>query len=353
MNKEHYFRLYSLSAEPEDAYLLADGNVFFFVTDYDKYSIKGKNLILGSTEIILNRLLNMKTPRIESAVAEQSSVIKRMPAGRFLASMNTYSFVLNVSMVLARQVMLTNLIINKNLSSLEGDEKKNRELSSEYYRIVHRLKREYEKRKYPWLSEILRKYENSLTYKRGEAFERSAEPTKISTSKALSGKMTEYPRGSIICEEGQPGDEMYILQSGTIDVYIGGNRVTSVSDTGYVFGEISLLIGEKRTATLKAKNDIVLTKIKKADLPDVAAKQNDILTGIATSLARKHFYNIMKINSVNRMIVERKMEGAGQEIKKPSDYHRASSELYSLKKDVTTMYEIKKADFLKDLVDKL
>ena len=84
----------------------------------DKYAIKGQNLIVGSTELIMNRLLNQNTLRIETAIASKDSSVKKIPAEKFISGMENFSFLINASIVLAKQVLLTNKIINKNMDTL-------------------------------------------------------------------------------------------------------------------------------------------------------------------------------------------------------------------------------------------
>ncbi len=354
MAQTSYIRLYQQSTEPKEAFLLVSGNVYFFISETDKYAIRGNNLIVGSTELILGSIGGMSTPRLETAVTDTGTQIKKMPPEKFTASLSSYSFILNVSMVLAKQVMLTNGIINRNSRLLEGDEKKSRELCAEYYRIVSRLQKEYDKRRLPWLKEFVKKYETSLTFKRGEALERAAEPTKIVTGGALESKLVDFPRGSVICEEGSGGSEMYILESGSIDVYIGGAKVTSISEQGTVFGEMALLLGEKRTATLKAGNDAVLTVVTKNDLKEIAQNDMDIFRQIAASLAKKHYYNIEKIGALNQIIIEREIHGDEEKREqKRRELQHATTELLSLKNELTKLHGSKPAEFLDDLVESL
>ena len=171
-------------------------------------------------------------------------------------------------MVLAKQVKLTNEIIEKNLSNLEADERKIRKISMEYYSIINRLREEYDKRKLPWLKEIIKKFETNLTYKKGEAFFKTSEPNKVDDSAENSERDTEFPRGSTICEQGTFGNEMYVLRSGAIDVIVNESKVASIGDSGTIIGEMALLLGEKRSATLKAKNNVIISVIKKEDLKE-------------------------------------------------------------------------------------
>lgn len=346
-----YIRLYNASAEADTAYFLNEGSVYFFASPEDKYVITGSNLIVGATELLMQRLLNTETKRIETAVTNRESVIKRMPVDRFLEGMQKFSFLINVSMVLARQVLLTNGIINRNMKSLSGDDHQAREASIEYYRIVERLRDEFVKRKLPWIRTLVQETEGTLTYKRGEAFHKSAEPVKITASTAISDCDAEYGRGAVICEEGTAGSEMYILKSGSVSVSIGGNTVATIEEAGTVIGEMALLLGEKRSATLTAKNNVVITKIAKQDLKTVAERDPDMIRGLTLSLARRHYYNIVKIGSINRSIAEQAID-AELGAKMPGPTNRPIKDLATLKNRIEDVVREKKVDFLKDMTDR-
>ena len=345
---DNFIKLYTPSSTPDCVYFLSEGEIFFYISDSDKYSINGKNLIVGSTELLLNNFLEMKTGRIETAVSKNDSKIKKMSLESFMTGIKTFSFVINTSMVLAKQIKLTNGIINKNMTSLAGDEKKNRESAIEYYRIVDKIKTEYEKRKFPWLKTLITKYEPSLTFKRGEAFARSSDPVTIASTSEISDKDVEYSRGTIICEENTIGDEMYILQSGAIDVTVGGNKVASIENAGTVIGEMALLLGDARTATLQARNNVILTKIKKSELVEIAERKFDILMSIALSLAKRHYFNVVKIGSLNKTIVDQNINEAPG--KNPAIAYKMNTELRALKDDVEAAVKGKEHDFLKDMI---
>jgi len=347
-----FIQLFSAQSKPDEAFFLEKGEVYFFISEGDKYAIKGKNLIIGSTEILLNRFLEIGSNRLETAVTNKNSIIKRLPIDKFLSSLYSYSFILNVSMVIAKQVFLSNQIIDRNLKGMKSGDDRVKEIALEYYRIILRLKKEYDKRRLPWLKDIITTYETSLTFKRGEAFGRASEQSRINSEVALSDKLIEFPKDSIICEEETVGEEMYILQSGTIDVYIKGNKVVSLNETGSVFGEMALLLGTKRTATLKARSNVVLTRIAKKDLREVAEKQCDILIDVVSSLAKKHYLNVQKISSINQLLVEQEIDREFKEQEKQKiNTQRMYSELLSLKNAIEEAYESHDADFLSDMVD--
>lgn len=75
----------------------------------------------------------------------------------------------------------------------------------------------------------------------------------------------EFNKGDIIIKEGDPGREMYIIKSGSVDVVKSdGDReiILATLSRGDFFGEMAILENIYRTATVKAKETsrlIVLT----------------------------------------------------------------------------------------------
>jgi CRP-like cAMP-binding protein len=350
---ENFIRLYATDSSPDFAYLLNNGKVFLYDSAMDKYSIKGQNLIIGSTELIMNRLLNYEIQRIETAVASGDSIIKKIPADKFISALDTFSFLTNTSIVLAKQVMLTGRILKKNMEVLKGKDKQLQELSIKYYIGVSKLNQEYEKRKLPWIGEILKKHVNTINYKKGEAFYKSQDSLTIEASHHLSDKMVEYPRGSIICQENTEGEEMYILESGAIDVEIGGNLIITIEKKGSVIGEMALLLNEKRTATLKASNNVVITVIKKKELKEVCERQSDFMKNIAVSLAQRHYFNIIKINAVNKSIVDDHLDSTGTDDKIAAQIGKLQESLSKLKNELDDILFKKKEEFLKSIIAEL
>ena len=61
--------------------------------------------------------------------------------------------------------------------------------------------------------------------------------------------------GTVIAREGEPGVGLFIIVDGTADVSIGGRKKATLGP-GDFFGEIALLDGGPRTATVTAKSDV-------------------------------------------------------------------------------------------------
>lgn len=66
-----------------------------------------------------------------------------------------------------------------------------------------------------------------------------------------------HKAGTVIAREGEPGIGLFILVDGTADVTIGGKKKITLVP-GDFFGEIALLDGGPRTATVTANTDVQL-----------------------------------------------------------------------------------------------
>lgn len=98
--------------------------------------------------------------------------------------------------------------------------------------------------------------------------------------------LVTHPMGDIIFSEGEIGTEMFIIQSGTVELLkdIGGEtRVLTTLEKGDFFGEMSVLEDLPRTASARAKTEVELVRINGATF-DVMLKSN---TEIAVRMMRK------------------------------------------------------------------
>ena len=70
-------------------------------------------------------------------------------------------------------------------------------------------------------------------------------------------KKEKFNQDEIIFNEGENGDKLYLIKKGKVDVYKNNKFIRELCE-GNCFGEMSLLINEKRTATVKAKSKVSL-----------------------------------------------------------------------------------------------
>lgn len=91
--------------------------------------------------------------------------------------------------------------------------------------------------------------------------------------------VSSFEPGDPICEEGEKGDQLFILLEGNLVVKTSGQRMASLELPGTVFGEMALLLDGKRHATVAAENDAEVATLPRQALLNLVEE--------SPSLARK------------------------------------------------------------------
>ena len=95
------------------------------------------------------------------------------------------------------------------------------------------------------------------------------------------------PSGTVLTEEGEGGDEFYVVAEGMAGASIGGRKVGSIP-AGSFFGEMSLLDQGPRTATVTAELPTRLVVLTAKDfgrvLEEVPAISLKIMRGLASRI---------------------------------------------------------------------
>jgi CRP/FNR family cyclic AMP-dependent transcriptional regulator len=77
-----------------------------------------------------------------------------------------------------------------------------------------------------------------------------------------SGDPQAFAAGTVIFEQGEPGEVLYIVRDGTVALSIEGRQLETV-ERGGLFGEMALIDREPRSATAVAETDCELVTIDK------------------------------------------------------------------------------------------
>ena len=67
-----------------------------------------------------------------------------------------------------------------------------------------------------------------------------------------TGIEKDFQLGETVCRQGDSGEYIYILKKGSLGVYKDDNLVSQYTTPGTILGEMSIILGEARTATIKA-----------------------------------------------------------------------------------------------------
>jgi small-conductance mechanosensitive channel/CRP-like cAMP-binding protein len=103
-------------------------------------------------------------------------------------------------------------------------------------------------------------------------------------------KPLHYAAGERIIEEGAAGDSFFLIDRGEVRVLrgMGGSpREIARIGEGECFGEMAMLTGQRRSATVVAATDVDLLAIDKAGFQDVLAANPEVAVDISALLAQR------------------------------------------------------------------
>ena len=99
------------------------------------------------------------------------------------------------------------------------------------------------------------------------------------------GRRVSFQSGQAIVERGDPGDAMYILVGGAAEVDVGGrfHRL----ERGDFFGEMAVLAGKRREATVRAVEPIEALRIRADGLQTFLLENPKVAVAMLRSLVER------------------------------------------------------------------
>jgi uncharacterized membrane protein len=96
------------------------------------------------------------------------------------------------------------------------------------------------------------------------------------TTLATRLDVVAFPKGTIIFRLGEPGDALFVVRSGEVEMSftndVGDRVVIETARAGDFFGELSLLDGGPRTASATAVEDVEALVVDRGDLDEFLAR---------------------------------------------------------------------------------
>jgi CRP/FNR family transcriptional regulator/CRP/FNR family cyclic AMP-dependent transcriptional regulator len=99
-------------------------------------------------------------------------------------------------------------------------------------------------------------------------------------------KVVEVPERTVLCRAGEAGGEFFIIVDGTALVTVSAQKKVRLRP-GEFFGEMSLLDGEPRSATVKAETDLRLLVIERMHFWTLLREVPELTERMLTTLSRR------------------------------------------------------------------
>ncbi|MGL5194859.1 MAG: cyclic nucleotide-binding domain-containing protein, partial [Chroococcales cyanobacterium] len=114
-----------------------------------------------------------------------------------------------------------------------------------------------------------------------------------------------FPGDRLICQENDPGDCFYIILSGSVEVFSERlQKYIASLHAGEFFGEISLLLGIPRSASVRTLEDPILFVIDRNDLQRLLVTHRNLADRIAEKLSERQ----QSLKSLG-LLVDEEIEG--------------------------------------------
>jgi CRP-like cAMP-binding protein len=108
------------------------------------------------------------------------------------------------------------------------------------------------------------------------------------------GSTRTYEPGEKVFIEGSPGNTMYVVLDGNIEIFVGG-RFMEVAGRGTIIGEMSLIDSSTRSATVEAKDFCVLAQVNQSQFMTLMEKTPSFALSVMKTL-------VTRLRNVDAMI---------------------------------------------------
>lgn len=134
----------------------------------------------------------------------------------------------------------------------------------------------------------------------------------------------KLPAGQIIFNYGDPGDCLFIVRSGEVEVFFkddtGQKIVLETGRTGYVFGELSLLDSGPRTASVVVTEDLEALKFDRARLEAFLQKRPHAALDLLAATGRRLRFTTERLRHTASRNVNEEVEDKRTTVMKVADW---------------------------------
>ena len=117
----------------------------------------------------------------------------------------------------------------------------------------------------------------------------AALPTRVLDDLERATVVRHYPQGQVLCHAGDAGDHLIVLEAGQLRVSrytpAGTEAVLSVVDPPAALGELALLDGAPRSATITAQRAVTVRLVPRRVFLDLMRREPAVMEGLLRTLA--------------------------------------------------------------------
>ncbi len=111
-------------------------------------------------------------------------------------------------------------------------------------------------------------------------------PSEVRKHIELTAPQRTVPAGEWMLQQGAPASSMFVLLAGRAEVVIGGAVVRELGP-GAVIGELALLTGGVRSASIRARRDCRVLEVPRSALDEAIGQDPAALSALVTALAHQ------------------------------------------------------------------
>ncbi|MCD8481459.1 MAG: cyclic nucleotide-binding domain-containing protein [Verrucomicrobia bacterium] len=91
--------------------------------------------------------------------------------------------------------------------------------------------------------------------------------------------------GQVVIGQGEPGVGLFILQSGTLEIYKDEILLSIMMHPGTIFGEMCDILSRPRSCTVRAKTPSKVTHVQADSIDELVEQRPELATKIIRTLA--------------------------------------------------------------------
>jgi uncharacterized membrane protein len=136
--------------------------------------------------------------------------------------------------------------------------------------------------------------------------------------------VVHIPAGKTVFNYGDPGESLYVIRSGAVEVFIkddtGERLVLETAGKGEVFGELSLLDGGPRTATVVVTEELEALRLDRGDLEKFLRQHPQAAIDMLAAMGRRLRHSAERLRHTASRNANQEIEDKRTSVQKAADW---------------------------------